>query len=114
MTTNSNDQSARDFLNELLEEPLTLGNALWSIRECDELSQAAMAKKLGISSANLCDIEKGRKLVSPDRAARWAKLLGYHEGQFIRLSLQDHLRASGLNYVVQVEPGETRNSGEAA
>jgi len=30
----------------------------------EEMSQAVFAKRLGISSSHLCDIEKGRKVVS--------------------------------------------------
>ena len=41
---------------------------LRTIRECDELTLAAFARKLAISRANLCDIEHGRKGVSVERA----------------------------------------------
>jgi transcriptional regulator with XRE-family HTH domain len=56
--------------------PMTVGLFLRSFRESDELSQTDYAKRLRISRANLCDIEKGRKLVSPERAAKIAKILG--------------------------------------
>jgi len=36
-------------------------------------------KRLGVSKSHLCDLEKGRKTVSPERAARWAQILGYPE-----------------------------------
>jgi transcriptional regulator with XRE-family HTH domain len=42
--------------------------------------QPELAKKLGISKSHLNDIEKGRKAVSPERAARFAKILGYAYG----------------------------------
>jgi transcriptional regulator with XRE-family HTH domain len=57
-------------------------------REGEELTLEAFAKKLGVSRQNLCDIEKGRKGVSPERAARWAQLLGYPDAQWVRLALQ--------------------------
>ena len=53
--------------------PLSLGKALVATRETDEITQAAFARKLGLSRANLADIEKGRKRVSPERAARFAR-----------------------------------------
>lgn len=83
--------------------PLTFGNFLESIRMTDEYSAAAMARKLGISSQNLCDIEKGRKGVSPERAAKWARLLGYSEAQFVQLALQAEVTAAGLKYSVEIK-----------
>jgi plasmid maintenance system antidote protein VapI len=55
-----------------------------------------------VSKAHLCDIEKGRKVVSPERAARFAELLGYSADQFVRLALQDVVDRAGLHYTVQV------------
>ena len=66
------------------------------------LSAAPHAATLGVSKSHLCDIEKGRKLVSPERAARFAKLLGYSSDHFVRLALQDAVDKAGLRYKVQV------------
>jgi transcriptional regulator with XRE-family HTH domain len=68
---------SRKGLLERLDGPLTFGDALRSIRECDEETQERFASRLGISKQHVCDIEKGRRTVGPARAARWAKLLGY-------------------------------------
>jgi transcriptional regulator with XRE-family HTH domain len=62
------------------------------------------AARLGISRARLCDIEKGRKTVSPERAARFAALLGYSPDQFVRLAPQDSVNRTGLRYTVQLSP----------
>ena len=56
--------------------PMTIGRFLKAFRESEEVTQADYAKQLGISKANLCDIEKGRKLVGVERAAKFAKVLG--------------------------------------
>jgi antitoxin HigA-1 len=101
MTTKSSE--AMKFLEGLTGGPLTLGEAMEAIRLGDELSLATFAKKLGISRANLCDIEKGRKMVSPERAARFAKVLGYGQRQFVRLALQDQLKHAGLKFRVELE-----------
>jgi transcriptional regulator with XRE-family HTH domain len=53
------------------------------------MTQEEFAETLGISKQHLSHIENGRKVVSPERAARWASLLGYAESQFVRLALQD-------------------------
>ena len=114
MSTRQPYSEARAFMEETTGGPLTLGKTLWSIRKCDEISQVDMAERLGISRANLCDIEKGRRFVSPDRAAKWADTLGYSAEQFVRLSLQDRVRQSGLKMIVRVEPDRKRTKGKAA
>lgn len=83
--------------------PLTLGKLLWAIRKSDELSQEAFAKTLKISKSHLCDIEKGRKFLSLERAQAFAKRLGYPPKQFVRLAIQDWIASSGLKYRVILE-----------
>ncbi|OGL47464.1 MAG: hypothetical protein A2161_17190 [Candidatus Schekmanbacteria bacterium RBG_13_48_7] len=61
------------------------------------------AEILGISKSHLCDIEKGRKTVSPERAARFAEILGYAPDQFVRLSLQSMLDEAGLKMKVDIK-----------
>jgi transcriptional regulator with XRE-family HTH domain len=69
----------------------------------EELSQVEFAGQLGISKSHLCDIEKGRKLVSPERAAIFAKILQYSSEQFVRLALQDQVEKAGLKFKVKIE-----------
>lgn len=83
---------------------LTLGKMLWSIRKCDEISQTDFAKKLGISTQHLCDLEHDRKSISPKLAARYAKILGYSKEQFIQLALQNSVDREGLEVQVEVAP----------
>ncbi len=68
---------------------LTFGQALWSHRKCEEISQKKFAISLGISSQSLCNIEKGRKIPSPERAAIIAKQIGQPEKIWIEFALQD-------------------------
>ena len=83
---------------------LTLGKLIWSIRECEEMSQVEFAKKLGISKQHLCAIEHERKSISPKLAAIYAKRLGYLPQQFIQLSLQDIVDREGLSITVEIKP----------
>jgi len=94
---------AMAFLEKLSGGPLTFAKLLRSIREGEAMTQAEFAKTLGISKQHLSHIENGRKVVSPERAARWAALLGYAETQFVRLALQDELHRAGLRYTVSVD-----------
>ena len=93
---------ALPFLERLVG-PLTFGRMMESIRLCDELSQAAMARTLGISRQHLCDIEKGRRQVSAERAAQFASILGYSQHVFVALALDDQLRNAGLKMKVKIE-----------
>ncbi len=83
--------------------PMSLGLYIKAFRQSDEYTQADYAKKLGLSRANLCDIEKGRKLVSPERAAKIAKKMKLPEAVLIQLALQDALREAKLNYLVEIK-----------
>ena len=102
MTTKNKSETMK-FLEETAGRPLTLGGLLESIRVGEEMSQSAFAKKLGVSPSHLCDIEKGRKVVSPERAARFAKILGRSREQFVRLSLQELVDEAGLKMKVNVD-----------
>ncbi len=93
---------AMKFLESLVGE-LTFGGLIEAMRQAEEMSQVEFAKKLGISKQHLCDIEKGRKFVSPERAARFAKLLGHSEQSFVALALQDIVNQGGLKLKVSVE-----------
>lgn len=95
--------AAMRFLERRAGGPLTLGGLLEAIRLGEEASLAAFAKELRVSRSHLCDIEKGRKSVSPARAARFARILGYPEDQFVRLALQAMIEEAGLKLNVRVE-----------
>ena len=94
---------AMRFLDDLIGEPLTFGSMLESIREADGYSLATMAKKLGVARGHVCDIEKGRRGVSPERAAKWAKKLGYPIALFVQLALQAQLDEAGIKMRVALE-----------
>ncbi len=95
----------KEYGTEELENeygPLTFGNALESYRRCEEVTQKEFAFMIGISAQSLCDIEKGRRIPSPRRAAKIAKQLKQPEQFWIQLALQDMLRHEQLDYKVSV------------
>lgn len=102
MTIKRKKSQAMRFLEELTGGPLTFAELIRSIRIGEEESLARFAKKLNISVAHLCDIEKGRKTVSAERAARFAHILGYSQAQFVRLALQDLVNKAKLSMQVDV------------
>jgi transcriptional regulator with XRE-family HTH domain len=91
------------YLEQLTGGPLTLGRLLEAIRLGEEMTQPQFAKKLGLSKSHLNDIEKERKSVSPERAARFARALGYSEARFVKLALQDLVDRGGLHLQVEVK-----------
>ena len=90
-------------LERLTGGPVTLGKFLEAVRRGEELTQPAFARTLGISKSHLNDIEKGRKAVSPERAARFAQELGYSEARLVKLALQDLVDRGGLKLQVEVK-----------
>ncbi len=93
---------AEEVLNEILGH-VTFGDLLKAIRQGVEMTQVQMAKKLKISRQELCDIEKGRKTVSVDRAVYFAKRLKRSDRIFAKYVIEDQLRKSGLNLKVHFD-----------
>ena len=82
---------------------LTFGGLLKAWREAEDMSQTTFAKKIGLSAQNLNDLEKGRRIPTPTRAARIAKKLGLPEMGLIQLALRDALAKEGFHYEVKLE-----------
>lgn len=97
----STKRSASEFLADL-DGPLTFGGALAALRETQEESLTAFARRLRVSRQHLCDIEQGRKVVSAERAARFARSLKQPVAVFVKLALDDTLRAAKLKYAVEL------------
>lgn len=96
----------KSFYGQYLQKKygrMTFGRFLISWRESEEMTQAEFARKLGLSPANLCDLEQGRRVPSPSRAKKIARKLGLPEKGLIALALQDTLRNEGLRYAVVLE-----------
>ena len=81
---------------------LTVPKLLVAWRRSEGQSQKEFAKKIGISAANLCDIEKGRKGLSLAKAEEVAERIGYSPITLVQLLIQDQLRENGLGYCVEV------------
>ena len=100
MSTKSQKSEAIKFLEDLRGGPLTFGRMIESFRKCDATTQEQLAHKMRISKAHLCDIEKGRRMVSPERAAKFARVMGYLVEQFVAVAIEDQLDKAGLKMKV--------------
>jgi transcriptional regulator with XRE-family HTH domain len=83
---------------------LTVGEFLHTWRTSEEMSLKEFGKLIKMSVANLCDIEKGRKGVSPEKAEQIAKIIDVPPALLVRLSIEDSLQAAGLKYKVEIKP----------
>jgi DNA-binding transcriptional regulator YiaG len=77
--------------SELDNKPLTVGRALAAIRLETKTPPQEFAQILGISPSHLCNLEKGRKGISPERAKDFKLALENSKIKFSLLPL--HLRA---------------------
>jgi len=102
MTTKKKTKAMK-FLDKAIGSPMTFGSNIEAIRLADSISQVAFAKKLGISQAHLSQIEKGIKSVSPERAKKFAQILGYSEVTFVELALRDQFKKSGIKMIIHLE-----------
>lgn len=75
---------------------ISFGKMILSYRQAQEITQIEMAETLGISKQDLCNIEKGRKLVSVERAVGFAQTLGMPAKTFAKYALQDQLTKAGV------------------
>lgn len=100
MITKKN-KGARESLERLVGT-FTFAMFIRASRTTLDLTQIEMAEKIGITPSSLCDIEKGRTLVSVEAAARYAKKAGFSIVSAIEASLQDQLRKAHLDHQIQV------------
>lgn len=101
--TKSKNHTTLKTLEIISGKKLTLGNLLCSVRQGEELSQAEFADLLGVSKQYLCDVEHGRRFISPKIAVEYAKKLGYSKAQFVRLCLQDLIDREGIHLKIEVK-----------
>jgi len=82
---------------------ISFGDMIHSYRVAQELTQVEMSLLLDISKQDLCNIEKGRKLVSVERAVMFAKALNFSIKVFAKYALQDQLTKAGLKGEVIIQ-----------
>lgn len=90
-------------LLEKMNGPFTFATYLIGVRTTLDMSQVEMAKKLGITKAALCEIEKGRTLVSPATAVKYAKRAGFSVVVALETCFQDQLRKANIKKRVRIE-----------
>jgi transcriptional regulator with XRE-family HTH domain len=82
--------------------PISFGEMINSFRLAKEYSQVEMANILGISKQELCNIEKGRKIISVERAKFFAITLKMPPKVFAKYALQDQLTKANIVGIVEI------------
>jgi len=100
MTTKKNI-SAREALKDVLKS--SFGEFVRDIRECDEISQTELAKRMRVSRQFINAIEKDKANISLEMAIKIARTLGYPYEAFVEVFLNDMLRKSGIKKTVHLE-----------
>jgi transcriptional regulator with XRE-family HTH domain len=94
--------SAKKFFEDHLG-PMTFGKFLTAARLNLDLSQSELARRLKVTRSRICDIEKGRVLVSPAFARKVARIGGFPEVLAVTYCLQDQLRKAKIKFNVKLE-----------
>lgn len=93
--------SARKALKDIFND--SFGEFIRDIRECDEISQTELSKRMRVSRQFINSIEKDKADISLDMAIKIARALGYPHEAFIEVFLNDMLRKSGIKKMVHLE-----------
>src|SRR4051812_8529769 len=97
----STRKSASSFAQTLVG-PVTFAMFCRAARTSLDLTQTEMAKKLGVAKGTLCDIEKGRQLVSAQLAQKIARKAGLSEDLAVEACLQDQVNRIKLRRQVKL------------
>lgn len=93
--------SAREALKDIFK--YSFGEFVKDIRECDEISQTELAKRMRVSRQFIHAVEKDKANVSLEMVIKIARALGCPYEAFVEIFLNDMLRKSGIKKVVHLE-----------
>ena len=100
MTTRKKNSKVLKYLEKATGGPLTFAQLFLSIREGEEMTQGEFGDLLELSRQKVCDFEKGRRLPSPEKAAEYARKLGYLPESFAKLVIEEQIKKAKLKLKV--------------
>ncbi len=97
--------STRDAISvfEKNSGPISFATFILGVRTTLDLNQLEMAQKLGLSKSALCELEKGRTLVSTQTAVKYAKKAGFSVTLALEACLQDQLNKANVKKRVYIK-----------
>jgi DNA-binding XRE family transcriptional regulator len=93
---------ATEMVNEFTKT-VTFGQLVNSMRECDNISVANLAKKVGVTRQFLHAVETGKRDGNLDLAMKIAEALGYPECFFLEACVNDMLRKKKINKLIKFD-----------
>ncbi|WP_151194404.1 helix-turn-helix transcriptional regulator [Cysteiniphilum sp. JM-1] len=102
MSISKNKLSAAQAISEITGH-LYFGDMVKSLRMCENISQAEMARSIGISRQYLCNIESGERKADVELALKFAEYLKHPKEFFISRLLEDQLYTAGLDYTITLK-----------
>lgn len=103
MTTKTNQSIDALHATKDVWDKMTFGGLIRALRMSDEISQVALAKKIGVSKQFLSDVEHNRKDVGISFAKKIASALGYSIEPLLELLIKQQLRRQRLHYTVELK-----------
>ena len=91
----------KDYL-DVVWDNATLGNMIASLRQCDDISQTALAEKVGVSKQFLSNVENNKKSVGIKFVQKIASVLDYPVEPFLELMVRDQIKKEGLKVLVKI------------
>ena len=82
----------------------TFGGLVRAMRETDEITQAELARRLGVSRQFLNAVELGRSQTGLDFAKRIADALGYSPEPFAEIIIREEMKKAGLDCEISLKP----------
>lgn len=102
-TKKTKSKPAREVLAATISDT-TFGGLVRAMRETDEITQAELARRLGVSRQFLNAVELGRSQVGLEFAKRVADALGYSPEPFAETLIREQVKRAGLHCVVVLKP----------
>lgn len=102
-TSKTASRPAREALAATVAET-TFGGLVRAMRETDEITQAELARRLGVSRQFLNAVELGRSQVGLDFAKRIADAFAYSPEPFAEVLIREQLRKAGIECEITLTP----------
>ncbi len=98
-------KETRNALDETKDvwDNMTFGGLVRSLRMSDEISQVALAEKIGVSKQFLSDVERNKKDIGIPFAKKVSEALGYSIEPLLELLIRDQLKRYHLHYDVELK-----------
>jgi transcriptional regulator with XRE-family HTH domain len=86
-----------------VEQEITLGQMLRSLRKCESLKLSELAERMGVNKQFLSAVEHGKKQVGIDFIKQIARILDTPADSLLEIYFRDILRKHGLNMNVIIK-----------